>query len=585
MRFASIAVLLLALSACSESHELVPDASVEPPLGDGFCSAGGFCWESPRPQGNPVAAVHGAASDAYLLVGAAGLIARFDGASLHPIRSDLQDDLSAVWMSSPGDAWIGGRSGLMRWSGGARAHTVAMPVEAPVVAIHGADAAEVWVVTARSLLRWDGSALAEVAAPAGDRLRFMDVHVIARDDVWLVGWDEPGDAEPESVVFHWDGASWTERGRAFGAGYRWAVTGIARTDDGTIWATGTGVFQWTDDGAWSQVEGLWGSVLWGSGPDDLWTETGRRDTTGLYPHAEGGTVAGWGMAGSALVAGHHGSVVHLDPDAGGWRELREPLVATTVASALGRVPPTLFAGGASAAWGNEVGAVWRSARGPGRWSQVLERWDGSTWIEELTITDGMVDALHGSAADDVWAGSGARLWHRDASGWSEVALPDPSFSVESVWSLGEGRVWVAGWSAGSEGPSAVAFRHVLGGAWERFDLGPGRIAHVAARGPDDVHLVRTWATPPDYESYAALHHLDGGSFREEARWDGAHAVAALHLGEGVERVLDGVMLRERRGGVWTESTTGFAQTGGAYLWESDTGLWIASGALAVRRPE
>ena len=48
-------------------------------------------------------------------------------------------------------------------------------------------------------------------------------------------------------------------------------------------------------------------------------------------------------------------------------------------------------------------------------------------------------------------------------------------------------------------------------------------------------------------------------------------------------MLDGITLRERRGGVWTESTTGFAQAEGAYLWESDTGLWIASGALAVRR--
>ena len=95
--------------------------------------------------------------------------------------------------------------------------------------------------------------------------------------------------------------------------------------------------------------------------------------------------------------------------------------------------------------------------------------------------------------------------------------------------------------------------------------------------------MRAWATPPEYESYAALHHLDGATFREEARWDDAHSVAALHLGDGVERVLDGITLRERRGGVWTESTTGFAQLDGAYLWESDTGLWIASGALAVRR--
>src|ERR1041384_1184996 len=117
-------------------------------------------------------------------------------------------ELSAVHVSSPTDAWVGGDAG-------------------------GQALAE----------RWDGAEWATVPAAApGDASRLFGVTAVSSDDAWAVGsWDVG--ASDHGLIEHWDGQAWTQFPTT-------AVNDLNAVDSsptGGVWAVGVGPYlaRWT----------------------------------------------------------------------------------------------------------------------------------------------------------------------------------------------------------------------------------------------------------------------------------------------------------------------------------------------------
>lgn len=221
----------------------------------------------------------------------------------------------------------------------------------------------------------------------------------APDDVYAVGgqWTPP--LESAGVLYHYDGAAWTEQ----------------PLPDGTPmlhWIFGTGGDLWTvgRDGAALRREGdvwvphptgipeiLWG--IWGAAPDDLWTVGG--DGIDDVPQ-----------------------LVHWDGAA--WTST--PLPATGEATGLFKI------------WGT----------GPADITAVGDRglalhYDGDVWT--VHPTDDLADLISvwGRAADDQLAAGGranGRLARWDGAAWTGVTLPIPGLS--GIWMDPDGLATVVG---------------------------------------------------------------------------------------------------------------------------------------------
>jgi hypothetical protein len=119
---------------------------------------------------------------------------------------------------------------------------------------------------------------------------------------------------------------------------------------------------------------------------------------------------------------------------------------------------------------------------------TILHWDGTRFAVEDSGTHEDLWGVWGSAPDDLWAvgGSGfpgatATLLHRDATGWSPVALPELSRphvrALFKVWGTGASDVWVVG--------QRGTLLHFDGTRWEERPSGVG----------DD--LIAVWGAAPD----------------------------------------------------------------------------------------
>src|SRR6266568_2690504 len=76
-----------------------------------MCSSGGWCWQNPLPQGNPLFGIFGPTPNDVWAVGPDGTVLRFDGMAWR--RVDLGATLPSVWGTSASDVWAVGVGGVM----------------------------------------------------------------------------------------------------------------------------------------------------------------------------------------------------------------------------------------------------------------------------------------------------------------------------------------------------------------------------------------------------------------------------------------------------------------------------------------
>ncbi|HQK17871.1 MAG TPA: hypothetical protein PLJ27_10465, partial [Polyangiaceae bacterium] len=221
------------LAACSSQPSAEPsdspslDASTEDgaPLVsyDPVCSADGWCWASPLPQGNGLRSVWGASNSDLWAVGDAGLVFRLQQGRWTPIRTDSKGDLRALWGSGPNNIWAGGEE-LIHWDGQSWTKTSG-PSE--ILVLEGSAANDIWLTTAgANVYRFDGTAWNETFPPVAGVYR--DVWVGAANDVWLVG-----DA---GACVHWDGSTWQSRPEVGTRNF----TGVWGTQGKGVWAISHG---------------------------------------------------------------------------------------------------------------------------------------------------------------------------------------------------------------------------------------------------------------------------------------------------------------------------------------------------------
>ncbi|RKT85145.1 hypothetical protein SAMN05421805_108109 [Saccharopolyspora antimicrobica] len=169
-----------------------------------------------------------------------------DGTSMHwngaewrevPIvaQPEYSTSLSGVTAFGAEEVWNTGfgwrsdnrqtRSSVQHWDGRAW-HEIALPdlgIRSELIGISGTSPNDVWVAGAKPtdlgpdgklgglLLHWDGERWDEqplVEIP-GMHVQLRDVHALAPDDVWAVGYQHPGNIDRRPVAAHWDGTRWS----------------------------------------------------------------------------------------------------------------------------------------------------------------------------------------------------------------------------------------------------------------------------------------------------------------------------------------------------------------------------------------
>ncbi len=150
---------------------------------------------------------------------------------------------------------------------------------------------------------------------------------------------------------------------------------------------------------------------------------------------------------------------------------------------------------------------------------VLCHWDGAAWtLQELPTFDveshGLFK-LFGLATDDLWAvGDAGLLLHRDAAGWSQVAI-ETDADLISLWGTGADTLLAVGGRAagvlarydGSAWTVADVATPGLNGSW----MAPDGVAHLV--GPQGgiawVEPGSTVATIEDAPTFLTLHAVWG----------------------------------------------------------------------------
>src|SRR6185436_15708151 len=112
-------------------------------------------------------------------------------------------------------------------------------------------------------------------------------------------------------------------------------------------------------------------------------------------------------------------------------------------------------------------------------SSVLH-WDGKTWAFVDSGTPNRLDAIWGSAANDVWAAGNGTIVHWDGVRWSPSFQPPYLLDVTSIAGSGPNDVWVTSSLAGDNGAH-----------WDGHTWTPQRVEGFTlwSAGPDDLWAV------------------------------------------------------------------------------------------------
>src|SRR5947208_1553120 len=97
--------IAVALAACSTF--LQPRPAPEAPPGS-ICSADGWCWTRPLPQGESISGAFAFGEHDVWMVGAGGLALHYDGSVWSRSETGVSEPLAALWGSSPRDLWAVG---------------------------------------------------------------------------------------------------------------------------------------------------------------------------------------------------------------------------------------------------------------------------------------------------------------------------------------------------------------------------------------------------------------------------------------------------------------------------------------------
>ncbi len=529
------------------------DAGISVDASPAPCGDGGWCWESPVPQGEALTSVWLRGPTSGWAVGGRGALLRLgpSGWALQP--PPTADDLSGLWGaesgSSPEDMWAvstGATTGaLVHWDGAA--WTSMTPGGANYASLTGSASDDVWVLTWTQsdvrALRWDGTAWSP-ATPPPPQYQFDSLCVRGKNDVWATASVATVSSFP-TVVLRWDGASWTQVYAVDGLGLQrfdsnlgCASVSGASSDvwgsvydfnaeerwlvrwNGTAWAKlsiPAGVssidelhYRFTQDGGFTLITTGYGggAFAWDGASFVDQTPTsvsGQRLPVGdldFWLHPDSGQLVGWLATGSDLVPWSLGAAGYIAP---GW-DTREVVVRDVISE---------FAGAPGGAPGFAVGQT-----------GTLATRDAATatWSESPVgdASAPRVAAAWSADGVDVWTASAGTVTRWRTGTATPFALSTVSVVALSgtapndVWALDEnGTIHV--WDGGAWSVRADTVAQTIGGAMGANVALSGLWVHTAtdawAIGNDDTEV----------GTRGAAIHWDGTTWSPAWLGDGATA--------------------------------------------------------------
>jgi hypothetical protein len=383
--------LVVLVGGCTRAPVDAPESTKDSPTiedvpvaepGPGICSANGWCWQLPLPQGERIDGLIGKSGTEAWGVTANTLLA-FDGQRWTRNAATPEGMyFSALSARASGGFWAAGwrwnvddeEGKLFAWDG--EAWRDSGTLAGRVTAMWAAHDRDVWLAISHEdhdgLARWDGESLRTVESPTRESIGAL-AGTNARD-VWLAADDG---------LFHFDGERWSRS--------RKRTTGLLVRGRADVWAADEHGVHHLEDAKWRS-----------------WPVPRGRNPR-LY---DGGDGSVW------MIADKH--VLHYDGQA--WHE-----TGTSIADRLGS--------NSGDVWGASDGTAWIGG------GTTLMRWDGRTWSSTSPEWFERLHALWGVADDDVWIG-GERglLAHWDGRAWTRVKSPATHWIV-ALWGTASDDVW------------------------------------------------------------------------------------------------------------------------------------------------
>jgi hypothetical protein len=543
------------------------------PLGP-VCSSDGWCWESPLPQGNDLAAVWGSSRDAVWAVGDLGTILYWGGSAWAAAPSGTTKRLNGVWGTSANDAWAVGNSGTIeRWNG-AKWSTFSSPTTADLRAVWASGPTDAWAVGAqKSILHWNGQWIAQ-PDPGIFPADLTLVWGAGPDDVWFAG--------PTGIIRR-KGTTFTMVSDLSVTDAGVHITAISGSGADTVIATGADaagkniyIYLWSEaDQKWGRLYETAGppvtslvvrspSAIWAAGANLILNFDGTNWTSQF---SNGIGLAGlWlGSAADGWAVGAAGQMIRYDGMA--WAE-PSPRHLQTLTDAWWTAPatpaPGTLDGGATDAATDAGGAD--GATDAAREGGLPDRGGPSVWVSGF---DPAAAAHHGGA-----------VWREQDGRWDPVAVGDVA-PLWSIWSPDGSAVWAAGeallrgdtsgapWTV--LGPGPLPFRRVRGlGASSIWSVeATVHFSNRAAPWPQDGSQLWGLAVFSDYDVWASgasgrVFHWITAPTPHWLPQDPPANVHALYALGGVASgdlwaVGDAGVIRHWDGTKWIDSTSGTTQ--------------------------
>lgn len=442
-----------------------------PPL----CTASGWCWENPLPQGNPLGAVWAFASDDVWAAGGKATLLHFDGQTWKWVNSGTDAGISYFWGSTANNLWAVGDAGtILHWDG-VRWISVPSGTNVGLRTIWGSGPNDIWAGgEIGTLLRWQGASWQRIASNAGGSTIY-GLWGSGPSDVWATRSGLNG-----APVLHWDGAQWSVQSN-WPKSYTWARALWGDTAN-SVWFYSDDPVRW-DGQRFSPLRMM--SVIparqvWGSGPNDFWA-------LGAQVIKRGNGIQWGGNIAPTLNTSADEELYTLRGSSGNdvWASsyrLHRWNGARWTTTGQGGPRPLLADG-----WGSPAGDAWAVGAAKNALGQntgpLLRRINGA-WQQTYTA-DQTLTSIWGSSTNSIWAvGDGGMILRWDGSQWNRVSS-NTSANLSKVRGIVGGNTLVVGeagfvaewtgatWLARSSGTVNALFGVYWSSTTEAWAVGEG----------------------------------------------------------------------------------------------------------------
>ena len=400
------------------------------------CTADGWCWENPLPQGNQLRGATTLASGDSWVVGWGGTVLHWDGSSWTGSAAITPNRLNAVWASANNDVWaVGGGGTIMHWNGTAWTSSPSTTTQ-ELLGIWGTSPTNLWAVgRSGTVLGWNGTAWSAATVSATTDLR--GVWGAAANDVWVVG---------DQVILHWNGTAWSATTVATDQS---AVWGTSSTNVWTVGTTNGSLRRWSG-AAWNaSSSSVVGSAIYGTSTNDIWIVNTQLETfhfNGTAWSSSSIATGGWHIGMYGITGAANGELLAVGDDGVMYRRTGGAWHLATQ-GILELLPERIQFGNLAAASATDVlasGMQYSSSTMP-QHGYVMKRTAGGVWEPSFNQTPpDIITSISASSPTNAWAvGSSHRILQFDGTSWA-VSNSLANQTMAAVATLGNNDVWAAG---------------------------------------------------------------------------------------------------------------------------------------------